>query len=275
MSDDGRGIPASVAYQARYPGASAPEPLPESGATRVVRPGYCLLMTPLPTVNYVEDVRLPPTALADAVAEVRQLLRERGREQAAWVVPASAADQLAALAAVGMTPYQDPPLEPRSTAMALVRPPAGSASPGVVVREAVTLEDYLATGELAAELFDMNELDRDGLVAAMRVRHTLREQGRTPVRTYLATVDDRLVGQAQGIETPTGTNLSGSSVLPSARGRGVYRAMIAARWEDAVRRGLPALTVQAGEMSQPILQRLGFEVVEVQAILCDRFGPGA
>ena len=50
------------------------------------------------------------------------------------------------------------------------------------------------------------------------------------MRTYLATVDDGLVGQAQGIETMTGTYLSGSSVLTLGPG-GVYRALVALCWE--------------------------------------------
>jgi hypothetical protein len=47
-------------------------------------------------------------------------------------------------------------------------------------------------------------------------------------------------------------------VLAGARGRGVYRALVAKRWDLAVERGAPALTVQAGRMSEPVLSRLGF-----------------
>ena len=34
-----------------------------------------------------------------------------------------------------------------------------------------------------------------------------------------------------------------------------------ARWDEAVERGTPALVVQAGQMSRPILERLGFATV--------------
>ena len=34
-----------------------------------------------------------------------------------------------------------------------------------------------------------------------------------------------------------------------------------ARWVEAARRGTPALAVQAGENSRPILERLGFQTV--------------
>jgi predicted acetyltransferase len=53
----------------------------------------------------------------------------------------------------------------------------------------------------------------------------------------------------------------GGAVLPEARGRGAYRALVRARWDDAVARGTPALTVGAGPMSEPILRRLGFEQI--------------
>jgi hypothetical protein len=47
---------------------------------------------------------------------------------------------------------------------------------------------------------------------------------------------------------------------------------VAARWEDAVARGTPLLVTQAGPMSRPILQRLGFREVCELWILLDRFG---
>ncbi len=273
MAGQETAIPPEIAFQARYPGAAGQEPPPESGYLRTVRPGFCLLMTPMPTVNLVEDVSVAPAQVGDAVEEVRGLLRARGRGQAAWVVPASAGALLESLSAAGMTPYDDPPLGRLSTAMALLHSPAGSASPDVVVREAVDLQDYLDVAALAAVLFEMGHDDSRALAGSLRARHALRQQGRTPMRTYLAFVDGRLVGQGQGTETQIATNLSGSSVEPAARGRGVYRALVVARWDDAVSRGLPALTVQAGEMSRPILARLGFEVVEVESVLCDRFAP--
>jgi hypothetical protein len=48
-------------------------------------------------------------------------------------------------------------------------------------------------------------------------------------------------------------------VLEGMRGRGAYRALLAARWIEAVGLGKPALVIQAGAMSRPILERSGFE----------------
>jgi len=50
-------------------------------------------------------------------------------------------------------------------------------------------------------------------------------------------------------------------VLEKFRGRGVYRAMVAARLEMAREAGVPGVSVWGGPMSRPILTRLGFEQV--------------
>ncbi|MFI0416702.1 GNAT family N-acetyltransferase [Spongiactinospora sp. 9N601] len=52
--------------------------------------------------------------------------------------------------------------------------------------------------------------------------------------------------------------LWGGSTLPAWRGRGIYRALVAARAELAVARGVTFLHVDASSDSAPILRRLGF-----------------
>jgi hypothetical protein len=52
--------------------------------------------------------------------------------------------------------------------------------------------------------------------------------------------------------------LYGGGVVPDHRGRGAYRALVAARAAEARRRGHRYLTVDALETSRPILERLGF-----------------
>jgi GNAT superfamily N-acetyltransferase len=274
VGDDSVGvgdIPADVVFLALNPVAAGPVPPPETGAVRVINSRYCLLMTSMPTVNFVEWVRLTPGQVPAAVGEIRDLLRARGRSQAAWAVDSTSTELHDELAVLAMTPYTDPPLEPLCTCMALVQPPDWSANPNVVVREATDLQDFLAVAGLSASVFGISETDRDGLVKSLRVRYELHRQGRSHMSTYLAFVDGELVGEAQSVVTASGTNLSGSSVLPSARGQGVYRALVAARWNEAVERGRPALTVQAGAMSRPILERLGFQTVGTQLVLRDRF----
>ena len=52
------------------------------------------------------------------------------------------------------------------------------------------------------------------------------------------------------------------ATAPWARGHGLYRALVRARWDYAVERGTPVLVTQANPAtSYPILKRLGFEDV--------------
>ncbi|MGG2461344.1 GNAT family N-acetyltransferase [Streptomyces sp. RGM 3693] len=55
--------------------------------------------------------------------------------------------------------------------------------------------------------------------------------------------------------------LWGGSTVPQWRGRGIYRALVAARAELAVARGVRFLQVDASADSAPILRRLGFRAV--------------
>ena len=77
-----------------------------------------------------------------------------------------------------------------------------------------------------------------------------------------------------GISAPTehGLLLYGGATVKRARGRGAYKALNRARWDDAVARGTPALITQGGSMSRPILEQLGFERVGEVHMLLDVFG---
>jgi GNAT superfamily N-acetyltransferase len=91
-------------------------------------------------------------------------------------------------------------------------------------------------------------------------------------RTFVALADGRIVGAGTSTYLDRAVTLNGGSVAPDARGRGAYRALVRARWEDAAARGTPVLVTQAGRMSAPILLRLGFQEVARIHILIDRFG---
>jgi GNAT superfamily N-acetyltransferase len=59
----------------------------------------------------------------------------------------------------------------------------------------------------------------------------------------------------------------GAAVVPAARGRGVYRAMVRARMQDAVTQGSTLALVHALPASSPVLQRVGFTVHGQQRVL--------
>jgi GNAT superfamily N-acetyltransferase len=63
-------------------------------------------------------------------------------------------------------------------------------------------------------------------------------------------------------------NLYGGATLPEQRGRGLYTALLAARVQEARRRGCRFATVDAGPMSAPIVRRHGFQLL-VHAQECE------
>jgi GNAT superfamily N-acetyltransferase len=78
---------------------------------------------------------------------------------------------------------------------------------------------------------------------------------------WIAYVDGEPVAYAGAIAGPHGLFLTGGVTLPEARGRGAYRALVRARWDEAVRLGTPALVVHTEEMSRRVLARIGFREV--------------
>ena len=94
----------------------------------------------------------------------------------------------------------------------------------------------------------------------------------SPMLRHAVWLDGEIVctGTASPIEH--GLLLYGGATAERARGRGAYRALIRARWDDAVALGTPALITQGGSMSRPILERLHFERVGEVHMLMDDFG---
>jgi hypothetical protein len=119
--------------------------------------------------------------------------------------------------------------------------------PGIDVRRVETLADHTVARRLAKP-----ELTDEQLA-------TEWELGQEPA--WLAYLDGRPASVGRAIYTRVGAYLMGGETAEWARGRGAYRATVRARWDEAVRRGTPALAVGAGPMSKPILERLGFEQV--------------
>ncbi|MDX6513050.1 MAG: hypothetical protein QOE36_2554, partial [Gaiellaceae bacterium] len=105
-----------------------------------------------------------------------------------------------------------------------------------------------------------------------RYKQAWAEFDPTRGQPFVALLDGEVVAAATSSFTPWGVSLFGGATAPEARGRGAYRALVRARWDEAVRRGTPVLITQAGSMSLPILQRVGFRQVAEIWILLDEFG---
>jgi GNAT superfamily N-acetyltransferase len=83
------------------------------------------------------------------------------------------------------------------------------------------------------------------------------------ISAYVAYVDGQPASAAR-VEFPEGSQFAsfwGGGTVPRFRKRGLYSALLAIRAQEARERGRTYLTVDAGEMSRPILERLGFQVI--------------
>ncbi len=80
---------------------------------------------------------------------------------------------------------------------------------------------------------------------------------------YIAYVDDK-PACAAWISYPQGSQFAGlwgGATLPEFRKMGLYTAVVAARAQEAIKRGYRFLTVDASDMSSPILQKRGFQLL--------------
>jgi GNAT superfamily N-acetyltransferase len=224
--------------------------LPRDSFDRFDRDGYFFEAGPLRAS--VQRIRL-----GDVAAEVewtRAECRRRVLETVEWWVgwhaePSNLGEQLISL---GLVP-DDPPSLTGLTCR--TEPAPGPAD--VEVRLIETIDDQLAALEVDWEVWGVAEVER---VRRREIERGRFEALRAVSQHYAAFAGGRRVGFGRGEDLEGGgTALMGGAVLPEARGRGVYRALVRARWDHAVEHGTPLLVVQAGPMSEPILTSLGFE----------------
>ena len=216
--------------------------------------GAQISINPWPSAQIVEPLGGGPDDVPAAVAAARETASAHGKTTVAWWV-APEHDRLAPeLEKLGLVNEDTPGFEAIENTMALVSQPAGAPVEDVEVRIAESFDDFRAGGEVARTVFNLTSVtDED-----FRARYDEYARPSNPGRQFIATVEGRVVAAAYAALGEAGVNLFGGAVLPEARSRGVYRALTQARWEFAVERGTPALTVQAGRMSKPICDRLGF-----------------
>jgi GNAT superfamily N-acetyltransferase len=153
--------------------------------------------------------------------------------------------------------------------MALVDEPPAPPE-GISVRRIESFEDFVTARGIGNAGFGTSEEHAEAYAAIAEENFARERAGHAP-RTYLAFADGEPVGVGRAIfaDDCPAVLMIGGAVLQHARGRGVYRALVHARWLDAVAAGTPALTTHAGAMSRPILERLGFQIVAEQEILLD------
>ena len=226
---------------------------PTAGALVVKTPRFVVVAGADGVWASVQGIRLRDGETADAVAEVRELLAPLGTRVGSWWLSerATPADVEEQLLDAGLQLLADDYL--LDGLLATTPPPAGP--PEVEVRMATTAEEWATIRELQDGVFD-NPPERRSTREQL-----LAEFGRSDAALFGAWLEGELVGAGAATPSSRGMLLWGGSVREEARGRGCYRALVRARWDEAVRRGTPALTVSANDQSGPALHRLGFEKV--------------
>jgi GNAT superfamily N-acetyltransferase len=230
-----------------------PEQLAENtGAYLLARPSYETVQTDDytyvagPNNAWVLGIREPN------VEWTRAESRRRGIQLVEWWVGWSVRPSLADdLLSIGLVPDDEPVL----TGMTCVTPPP--AAPHVEVRAIETAAQYLEAIAVDWEVWQLSDEER-AKRRATEVDRFDEDHAAGTAHHWAAYVDGRPVGFGRGIDMQGGVALMGGAVLPGARRRGVYRALVRARWDHAVARGTPLLVVQAGPMSAPVLDGLGF-----------------
>ena len=205
----------------------------------------------------VQRIRLQRADVDDAVEAARSLMRVTGTRSASWWLsehstPATLEEDLLRR---GMTIVEGDYLV---DGMALTVPPP-PGPPGVVARPVASSTEFVEALRVQYDAFD-TPTDRRRTTEEILEEYEQTRDDRVST-LYAAWIDERLVAAGRSFFSPRGALLAGGSTLPSARGRGAYRALVRARWDDADARGTPVLAVQAGAMSAPILRRLGFEKI--------------
>jgi hypothetical protein len=246
---------------AEYPNAFGPIGREDE---RIATARYTLCMGSGMSWNTVQRQRFRRDEVDEVLAEVRSLLRERGRMSTQWEIGSAAAPEGLVDLLLERGLVRDK--EPYAVALVLTREPP-PAPPEITARRVETLEEYAAANAVQWEAFGMPAEEVE------EARARLADRWRDAVTVmHAAWLDGAIVGAGTAAHTGHGLLLYGGATLPRVRGRGAYRALLAARWREAVDNGTPTLITQGGSMSRPILERLGFERVGEVHVLLDDFG---
>jgi hypothetical protein len=246
---------------AEYPNSFGPL---GPGEERLETDRFTLCMSVDKRWNTVQRQHFRADAVDEVIGEVRSLLRARGRMSTQWEVGSAAKPPHLVELLLERGLVRDK--EPYAVALLLTAAPA-PAPPEIIARRVETFEEFTAANAVQAAAFgtpEDEETERHATLAA-RWRDT-------PNIMHAARLDGTMVSAGTCAATQHGLLLYGGATLERARGRGAYRALLQARWDESVARGTPALMTQAGSMSRPILERLGFTPVGHVYMLLDEFG---
>jgi hypothetical protein len=215
----------------------------------------------------VSGVRITADEVEALLAEVHERVPAQ-KSQVWWLDPdTQPPDLYERLLALGLTEPQDHAGVLHALACA-APPPEGPDE--VTVRRVESFDDHLTAVGVMWDAFDTSEERREQQRPHLRDEYEATREAGVPV-TFLAELDERPAGVGRSVYADRGVFLIAGAVAEWARGRGVYRSLVRARWNDAVARDTPALVTEAmPDTSYPILKGLGFEDVCLIRRLEDR-----
>ena len=226
---------------------------------RIARDDWVQVRTPsspLLNVNKILRARLAPDEADRRIAEVLAEHRARGASFS-WIVDAGSrpADLGERLVRAGMRPI--------GPAFGMVRavPPADfelpPPPPGVQLERAIAGDE-----ERLAELGARGWGEPAYVPAIRAVARRVFAGECADIHYWLAQLDGELVGSATLRMMPGLGYMQGACVVPEARGRGIYKALLWARLAFLRARGVTHAVIWARERtSAPIAARMGFRAV--------------
>lgn len=245
---------ALLEYANNYRNKQAP------GVKVIVTPRYQITLVPdfpIPGPNSVAWIRCRPDETDDVIREAQATIAPH-RLPVFWAIdpatePPDFADHLA----------RHGILRDSEVAVLVVPIEATVEAPPVPGLEFLDPLADLATfrqmDAVAAEAFEAGAFGDDPESIAMQERRRLNFIAAGNRRFLLATIDGEPAGAGNvALFPPAAATINGGSVRPKFRGRGIYRAMVAERLKIAREAGVDGLVVWGGDMSRPILERLGF-----------------
>ncbi len=203
----------------------------------------------------VSGIRVAADEVEQLVADVQELVAAE-KHAVWWIDPdVEPADLVERLTALGFREPADRVARLEAVAC-ITAPTEGPAD--VEVRLAETYDDFVTGMEVMWRAFETPADRVEQQRAELRADYDSARESGTPA-TFLAFVDGKPAGLARSLYSDVGVFLIAGAVEEWARGRGVYRSLVRARWDDAVARKTPALVCEANpDTSYPILKRLGF-----------------
>lgn len=127
---------------------------------------------------------------------------------------------------------------------------------GVTLRQVTEEDDVRAMSAMSAQAFGDSPAEASAIADAL-LQRLGRDDG---MELWVAEADGQVVSAGR-LEPVAGTDFAGiwgGSTLEAWRGRGIYRAMTAARARSALRMGKTLINSDSTEDSRPILERYGF-----------------